>query len=134
MKIDTTVLYEQALESLRHASDIRAKIIGAWLAIYSASAAAIAWVHFHAKPYLWVILLAAALMTLIMWLADNRNGQAIHWAKEIGKHIENDRDSGIPEERRFFSKLDGGTSHTMLINIFAGLLLVLLVASTVALS
>ncbi len=134
MTIEATVLYEQAFGSLRHASDIRVKIVGAWLAIYSAFAAAFVWVLINAKQYLWVIALAAALMTIVMWFADYRNRAAIRQAKSIGEHIEKDPPSGIPESRRFFSKLNEGVRHGLLIDAFGGVSLVLFVAGAVVLS
>jgi hypothetical protein len=134
MTIDTMVLYEQALASLRHASDIRTKIIGGWLAIYSAFAAAFVWSAVNAKQYLWMLALAAALMTIMMWFADWRNRPAIGMAKEIGKHIEKDPKSGIPPERRFFLGLDKGVPHRFLIDGFGAISLVLLVAAFVVFS
>lgn len=133
-KIDVKVLYDQAFASLRHASDIRVKIVGAWLAMYSAFSGAFVWILVNAKQYLWVVAVAGALMTIAMWFAEHRNRAALGRAKVIGEHIENDPASGIPQERRFFAGLDEGVRHGILINWFGGISLVLLVAGAVMLS
>jgi hypothetical protein len=133
-KIDVKTIYDYAFASLRHASDIRVKIVGAWLAMYSAFAGGFVWVLVNARQYLWIVALAGALMTVAMWFAEYRNRVALGRAKAIGKHIENDPASGIPPELQFFSGLDEGIPHGTLINWFGGISLVLLVAGAVVLS
>ena len=118
MSIDVKDLYDQAFAAHRHASDYRAKIMSGWAAMYTAFGALFVWSEGHERP-LWVLAVAGALMTLAMWLADHRNRPAIGRAKDIGKSIEEDAASQIPDERRFFSKLDKGISHSTLVDIFA---------------
>ena len=129
MPIDPKGLYDQAFEAHRHASDYRVKIIGGWAAIYTAFAGVFVWVQTNQENLTWVVILAAGLMTVMMWLADIRNRPAIGRAKDIGANIEQDADSGIPEDRRFFSKLDKGVSHSRIIDIFALVSLGILVAA-----
>ncbi len=118
MPIETRDLYQQAFESLRHASDFRVKIIGGWAAMYTAFTGIFAWSIDRAPGIMWVVLLAAGVMTVLMWLADYRNRPAIGLAKDIGTDIENAAASAIPMKCRFFSRLDKGVSHSNLIDAF----------------
>jgi len=131
--IDPKELYNQAFEAHRHASDFRARIIGGWAAMYTAFAAIFSWLQANNhKALTSVVLFAAAVMTLMMWLADMRNRPAIRRAKTIGARIEQDKASDIPEDRRFFSKLEIGIPHSAIIDVFAVTsLVVLLVAALI---
>lgn len=115
-------LNQQAFESLRHASDIRVKIIGGWAAMYIAFTGIFAWSTENVPDTRWVVLLAAGVMTILMWLADRRNRPAIGRAKDIGTYIENDAASAIPTKCRFFSGLDEGVPHGKLIDAFGVIL------------
>ena|SRR5579859_1966607 len=117
--IEVKDLYSQAFHAQRHASDYRAKIIGAWGAMYTAFAGVFLWVQSNNRALLWTVTLAAAVMTVMMWLADIRNRPAIKRAKEIGEHIEKAPESQISEELRFFATLDQGVRHGWIIDIFA---------------
>ncbi len=131
MTIDPRDLYQQAFESLRHASDFRLKIIGGWAAMYTAFTGIFAWSVEHAPTTMWLVLLAAGVMTVLMWLADRRNRPAIGRAKDMGTFIENDPASAIPTECHFFSGLDKGVSHSKLIDAFGWVSLGLLCGGAV---
>ena len=119
MPIDVKDIYDQAFEAHRHASDYRVKIVGGWFAMYTAFAGVFVWVHTNAAALIPAVVLATAVMTLVMWLADIRNRPAIGRAKSIGEHIEKDPTLAIPPDRHFFSKLGTGVPHGWLINGFA---------------
>src|SRR4051812_23212739 len=116
--VETSVIYEQASESGRHNSDSRMKFLGAWLAIYSSLSVAFVWVLDNAKEYKWLVVVAAAIVTLTMWFADQRSRAAMALAREVGQAIEEDAHSGIPEKFRYFSRLAkvGGPSHSSIID------------------
>jgi hypothetical protein len=134
MAIETTVIYEQAFKSFRHGSDTRTRLIIAWLAIYGAFATAFVLLLPSGEQLLCFILLAAALLTtLMMWFADYRNRSAIARAKDIGRHVETDPEAEIPDERRFFTHLERGIPYRVLIDLFAVLSALLLVAGAVVL-
>jgi len=133
MPIDVKDVYDQAFEAQRHASDFRAKIIGGWAASYTAFAALFVWVRANHEKLVWVVAIAAAVMTLMMWFADVRNRPAIHRAKAIGERIESATASGIPEEWRFFATLDKGIPHSSIIDCFGALSLVMLIGAALCL-
>jgi len=134
MAIETTVVYEQAFKSFRHASDTRTRIVIAWLAFYGAFATALVLLLPSGEQLLCFILLAAALLTtLMMWFADWRNRTVLARATYIGTHIETDPESEIPDERRFFTHLKRGIPHRVLIDLFAVVSALLLVAGAVVL-
>ncbi len=130
MPIDSRDLYQHAFESLRHASDFRLKIIGGWAAMYTAFAGIFVWSTKNASDAIWVVLLAAGLMTVFIWLAERRNRPGIERAKDSGVYIETISDPAIPEKCRFFSGLDKGVSHGKLVDAFAIGSLVLLFGGT----
>ena len=133
MPIDVKDVYEQAFNAHRHASDNRAKIIGGWYVVYTAFAAVFAWSETNRPHVSWMIAVAGAVAILALWLADRRNRPAIKRAKDIGAHIEQDPTVGIPEQRHFFSKLDKGVSHRLLIDIFGWLSMVMFLGAALVL-
>jgi hypothetical protein len=134
MAIETTVIYEQACKSFRHASDTRTRMVIAWLAIYGAFATALVLLLPSGEQLPCYILLGAALLTTLMfWYADYRVRPAVERAKYIGQHIETDPESEIPDERRFFTHLERGIPYRVLIDLFAVVSVVLLVAGAAVL-
>ncbi len=134
MAIETTVIYEQTFESYRHATDARTRIVIAWLAIYGAFATAlVVFIPSAEQVSCFILLVAALLTTLMLWFADWRNRPALERAMYIGRHIETDPESEIPDERRFFAHLGRGTAQRVLIDLFAVVSALLLVAGVLAL-
>ncbi len=127
MSVNIEDLYRHMYEEHRFASEIRLKIIAGWFAIYVALSVAFGWAIQHYPKYTWFISIAAAITTLIMWLADIRNRAAIRSPKVIGDAIENDPRAGIPESQRFFASLEKGFSHSRLIDYLSIILLILLI-------
>jgi len=138
MPIDKKDLYQHAFDSLRHASDFRLKILGGWALTYSALGGIFAWSREHAAITIGPLLLIAMVLTALFWRAEIRNRPAIKQAKLSGLHIERTANSiEIPHDCRFFVGLEkkpdvfkcGG--HGFLVDIFAGMSLVLLIAGLV---
>jgi hypothetical protein len=120
MPIPVEELYKQSLEEHRFASEYRLKIIRGWSTMYVALSAAFVWVQANVPKISWLIPAAGAIITLFMWVADQRHRPAIGASKEVGRNIE--IDEKIVEGQRFFSKLEKGISHSLLIDIYAILL------------
>ena len=118
MAIEVNDIYHQAFEAQRHASDFRARIIGGWLAMYTAFGALFVWVWADRADVAPIVLMLAAALTPAWWTADRRNRPAIQEAKRIGRSIEQDSTVPIPAERRFFSGLEKGVSHGAIIDGF----------------
>jgi hypothetical protein len=121
--------YKHMFAQLQFASEIRFKILAGWGAVYLALAAAFAWTQESSpmKPFTWVVPLLGFGATILFWFGDIRNRKAIGAAKTAGAAIEADPASEIPENQRYFSGLNRGVRHGMLIDVFAIVMLVLLV-------
>lgn len=130
MPISTEELYKHMFEEHRFASEYRLKILASWGVVYAAFAAAFVWVHREALSLSWVVTLLAGAFTVIFWVGDRRHRPAVKRPKIIGTIIENDPLSGIPEGRGFFSTVEKGVPHSTVIDLFAGVMLVLLVFAT----
>jgi membrane-bound metal-dependent hydrolase YbcI (DUF457 family) len=114
-------------EEHRFASEFRVKIITGWCAIYAALAVAFVWANSNYPTSSWIILAAAVVVTILMWLADRRNRPAIRSPKNIGMAIEIDKTAAIPDEQRFFSSLEKGISHSLIIDVLSIVLLIIFV-------
>jgi len=124
--------YKQMFTQLTVASEFRFKIFAAWGWFYAASAAVFAWMQSNenVKPFSWVVPLLAFIATILFWLADFRNRPAIGASKDAGAAIEADPMSEIPEQQRYFSRLNQGVRYGVIVNIFTIVTLVLLGAAT----
>jgi hypothetical protein len=66
----------------------------------------------------------AFVITLFMWAADFRHRKALAHSKLIGKAIEESKAANIPEDQRFFASITSGwLTHSLVIDILAGLML-----------
>ncbi len=127
MPIPIEKRYEQMLAQLRFASEMKFKILAAWGTAYAALAAVFAWMQsFNMKPLSWIAPLLGFLVTILFWLADLRNQPALGAAKKAGQAIEEDQASEIPENQRYFHRLEKGVRFGVIVNIFAIGMLVLL--------
>jgi hypothetical protein len=132
MAIEIAERYKLALTQHNHVSDLRVKIVQGWWLSYAAFAAAFGWVHAEARLVSWVVTLAAAAVTALMWVADRRNRDGFRDWRDIGRSIETDPAAGIPPEQRYFARLSNQTSlHSLAIDIGAGAIIVFLLAATV---
>jgi 8-oxo-dGTP pyrophosphatase MutT (NUDIX family) len=125
MPIEPTDMYRLIFEEHHYASDFRAKIISAWLLLYAALAAGLAWAQANpnSKPVSWAFSGLALLVTALMWSADFRHRTALRGSKIIGKTIEEASASGIPVDQRYFALLaDRWFTHTLVIDVVAGLM------------
>lgn len=124
--------YKTMFEQLRFASEIRFKIFAAWGSAYVALGAMFAWMQSsNVKTLNWLVPLLGAVATIIFWLAEHRNQPAIGAAKSIGKEVEADPAAEIPEQQRYFSKLEEGVRFGVIVDVFAGLALVVLLVASV---
>jgi hypothetical protein len=131
MPISIEERYKLIFEEHQFASEYRIKIVTGWCAIYAALAVVFAWIHQTIPALSWTVTTIGIAVTLFMWLADYRHRPAIGRSKDVGASIELDANAGIPDEQRFFSKLDKGFSHSTAINIFAGVIILFLFVATV---
>jgi len=120
--------YREIFQAHRFASEYRLKIATAWGVVYAALAAVFVWAQSNIKRLSWTVSLLGVAVTVLFWIADCRNRPAIHRSKLVGAAIE--ADPTIPENQRFFARLDEGISHSTAINIFAIVMLLLLAAAT----
>ena len=128
--------YRQVFIQLRSASGLSFKIFAGWGATYAVLAAAFAWMESTPAllPFTWLVPFFGFGATILFWLADVRNRPGINLAKSVGAAIEADPASEIPEAQRYFSRLNQGLRHGVTINVFAIVMLVLLVIATIYLS
>jgi hypothetical protein len=126
-------LYEIIAEEHRYASEFRAKIIAGWFAIYTALAFAFPWFQEKAKEISFIVPLFGLFLTVLMWMADNRNRKALNSSRELGAKIEKDKKDPFPSEFRYFSSLTDGVPHGKLITIFSIVMLHLLGITTIIL-
>jgi hypothetical protein len=133
MPIDIKDRYKLIFEEHHYASDFRAKIVQAWCLFYAAFAAGLGWTQAHdsAKSVSWVLSSFAFVITIFMWAVDFRHRSALSHSKRIGIAIEKSLEAAIPESQRFFtSTKPGWLTHSLIIDVLAGLMLgVLLRAS-----
>jgi hypothetical protein len=119
MCLDKERQYELILEEHRYTSDFRVKIIGGLFAIYAALGLAFSWFQKEATSFSWIVPLFGAFITILFYLADKRNKQALDSSREIGENIENDENDPFPLKRKYFSSLSKGPSHAKLIQLFS---------------
>jgi hypothetical protein len=132
MTIDITDRYKLIIEEHHYATDFRAKIIQAWCLFYGALAAGLGWTQatVDAHPVSWVFCALASLVTVFMWAADFRHRAALANSKRIGEAIE--KSAEIPNGQRFFASIKSGwLTHSLVIDLFAGLMLGVLSRSAV---
>jgi hypothetical protein len=123
--------YEQMFAQLRFASEMKFKILAAWGAVYAALAAVFAWMQSSdMKPMSWLAPALGFLVTILFWLADLQNQPALGAAKKAGQAIEEDQVSEIPENQRYFHRLEKGVRFGVIVNFFAISMLVLLGIAT----
>lgn len=124
--------YKRMFEQLRFASEIRFKIFAAWGSAYVALAAMFAWIQSsNVKTLSCLVPLLGTVATIVFWLAERRNRPAIGAAKSVGDAIEADPAAEIPEQQRYFSKLEEGVRFGVIVDVFAGLAVVVLLAASV---
>lgn len=126
MPIEVTDRYKLIFEEHHYASDFRAKIVQAWCLFYAAFAAGLGWTQANptAKPVSWIFCAFAFVITMFMWAADFRHRSALAHSKLIGKAIEESDAAKIPADQRFFaSTASGWLTHSLAIDVLAGLML-----------
>jgi hypothetical protein len=126
MAIEITDRYKLIFEEHHYASDFRAKIIQGWCLFYAGFAAGLGWTqaNANAKPVSWILSAFAFVITLFMWVADFRHRGALAHSKLIGKAIEASEAANIPVDQRFFASITSGwLTHSLAIDVFAGLML-----------
>lgn len=131
--------YKLILESHKHASDFRMKILELWISLYTALAIAFSWIYTVEPNISWIISSAALLVTVFMWLLDFRNRGPLFAAKDIGVELE--KVLGIDDDHRFFNKIAPSSptgqisfsSHSTIINIIAALMGLLFIVTTLIL-
>jgi hypothetical protein len=126
MPIDITDRYKLIFEEHHYASDFRAKIVQGWCLFYAALAAGFGWTQANssAKPVTWVLTAFASVITIFMWAVDFRHRKSLGHSKRIGIAIEESREAAIPESERFFASIKPGwPTHSLIIDVFAGLML-----------
>jgi len=123
--IDITDRYKLIFEEHHYASDFRAKIVQAWCLFYAAFAAGLAWTQANvsAKPVSWVLSAFAFVITIFIWAVDFRHRKSLAHSKQIGRAIEESRESAIPESQRFFASIKSGwLTHSLVIDMLSGLM------------
>ena len=136
MPIDSTERYKLIFGEHQHASDFRMKIIEIWGLIYAAHAAAFGWVYSASPVSSWIAPALALLATVLMWIADSRNRDALRGSKDVGAEIERDTNAGIPESQRYFARLarksflERVITHSFAIDAFSILMILLLLFAT----
>jgi hypothetical protein len=136
MPIEITDRYKLIFEEHHYASDFRAKIIQGWCLFYAALAAGLGWTqaNTNAKSVSWIFSASAFVITLFMWAADFRHRSALAHSKLIGKAIEESPAANIPENQRFFASIASGwLTHSLAIDVLAGLMLAVLWHSSTSL-
>ncbi|HXN23394.1 MAG TPA: hypothetical protein VOA41_11705 [Candidatus Dormibacteraeota bacterium] len=126
MPIEITDRYKLIFEEHHYASDFRTKIIQGWCLFYAAFAAGLSWTQANAaaKPVSWILSAFAFVITWFMWAADFRHRKALAHSKLIGKAIEESEAAGIPADQRFFASIASGwLTHSLTIDVLAGLML-----------
>jgi hypothetical protein len=126
MPIEITDRYKLIFEEHHYASDFRVKIIQGWCLFYAAFAAGLGWTQANpsAKPGSWILSAFAFVLTLFMWAADFRHRSALAHSKLIGRVIEESEAANIPADQRFFASIASGwLTHSLAIDVFAGLML-----------
>ena len=128
MPIPISERYKLIFQEHQFSSDYRIKIITGWCTIYAALAVVFVWVQKTIPNLSWFIPVIGIAITVLMWAADYRNRAAIGRSKEVGKNIEKAEE--IPEQQQYFSNLNKGFSHSITIDIFAGISILLLLIAT----
>lgn len=129
MPISITERYKIIFENYRFASEYRIRLLTGWAAIYAALAAAFAWFYQVSRPVTWIIPIAAAGVTILMWIADRRHRPSIGRSKIVGANIEQDGKAGIPPNQRYFTDIEEGVSHSTMIDILAIVFLIFLITA-----
>jgi hypothetical protein len=135
MEHDTLERYKLIFEAHKHASDFREKIVRGWLLTYAALAVALGWSQ--GKPETigvsWIFSAMAVFLTALMWVADFRNRDALTRSKAAGEAIEERIE--IPPKERFFAGLTPARlTHSLAVDIFAGLMIAASARGTVILA
>lgn len=133
--------YKQMFEHWHFASEIRFKILTAWWAVYVGLAAVFGWLWSGEtfKPISFVVPLIGLIATVLFWFMDDRNGGAIYASQKIIEALE--KELGIPNELQIVWRSNHrdvecptavtGMRHYQAINIFAGVMSVLLLVATI---
>src|SRR5438477_463793 len=101
------------------------KNVQAWGLFYAAIAAGLAWTEANvsAKPVSWVLSAFAFVITIFIWAVDFRHRKSLAHSKQIGRAIEESRESAIPESQRFFASIKSGwLTHSLVIDMLSGLM------------
>ncbi len=106
MPIDIAERYKLIFAEHQHASSLRISLLRSWFLIYAALGASFAWTYQAAKEIDWIVSGVALIATLFMWGLDFRNRDATFGAHQVGKKIEEDSFSGIPQNQYFFARLE----------------------------
>lgn len=133
MSIEIQERYKLIYQEHHYACDFRVKIFTGWCTIYAALAIAFTWIQNEIPSYSWIITLIGLIITILMYLAELRNRAAIKATKDIGKNIESDGYATIPEEQRYFHKINlyNGITHSIIINIFTTLMIIIFISLSV---
>lgn len=96
--------YKQLFEMWRFASEIRFKILAAWLAVYAGLAVVFAWLwgRDELQPLAISVPVIGILATWLFWSMDKRNGGAIQASRNIIEKLE--AAQGIPSPIRIVSR------------------------------
>lgn len=135
MEKDIIERYKLIFAAHQHASDFREKIVRGWFLSYVALAAALGWSQgkTETRPVGWIFSVMAVLLTTLMWVADFRNRDALSRSKNVGEAIE--LAATIPLKEQFFTGLtDACLTHTLAVDIFAGIMIVASAFTTVVLA
>ena len=136
MPIDSLERYKLIFGEHQHASDIRMKILEIWGLIYAALAAVFGWAYSASPVFSWIVPALALFATILMWIADSRNRDALRSSKDVGAEIERDTNAGIPENQRYFDRLarksffERVVTHSFAIDAFSILMILLLLIAT----
>lgn len=125
--IDINERYRQIFEEHRFASEYRLKLLTSWGAVYVALAAVFAWMYKVSRPADWIVPLLGIFVTFLFWAGDARHKHAIGRSKSVGERLE----KRLHDEEKFFRDLNYNISHTFVINVFAILMLILLILAVI---
>jgi len=72
-------------------------------------------------------------VTVLMWLADRRNGIVQDRTAEIARNIESDKNLFPDKKLQYFSKIRSKIPHRCIVNTFGFFMVILTIVSTILL-
>jgi hypothetical protein len=100
-------------------------LVGLSLA-YAAFAAVFLWTRSAAKPFSLASVFFWMCFTALFWFADHCHRSALRQSMKVGIAVERDASAGIPEDQRFFSRLEERSLYDIALDVLTGILMFIL--------